>query len=66
MKAKLNRIAKDVAQPGRVEGFLRAPLASTLWLVSHHGAHAMMKGSVTLGKKCEIHTMKFAIAPLNP
>ena len=36
LRAKLNY--EDAAQPDRVEGFLRAPLAATLCLMSDHGA----------------------------
>jgi hypothetical protein len=36
---ELSWITKDAAQPDRVEGFLKAPVAATLWLMSDHGAH---------------------------
>ena len=36
--------AKDAAQPDRVEGFLRAPLATTLRLVSDHRTQLRWKG----------------------
>jgi hypothetical protein len=40
----LSWITKDATQPDRVEGFLRAPLAATLRLMSDHGAHLRRKG----------------------
>ena len=43
---KLSWIAKDAAQGDRVEGFLRAPLAATLWLMSDHGAQLRWKGQL--------------------
>jgi hypothetical protein len=41
---ELSWIAKDAAQPDRVEGLLRAPLAATLLLMSDHGALLRWKG----------------------
>jgi hypothetical protein len=41
---ELSWITKDAAQPDRVEGFLRVPLAATLWLMSDHGAQLRLKG----------------------
>jgi hypothetical protein len=43
---ELSWITKDAAQPDRVEGFLRAPLAATLWLMSNHGAQLRWKGQL--------------------
>jgi hypothetical protein len=39
-------ITKNTAQPDRVKGFLRAALASTLWLMSDHGAQLGWKGQL--------------------
>jgi hypothetical protein len=39
-------VTKDAAQPDRVEGFLRAPMAATLWLMSDHGPQLRWKGQL--------------------
>ena len=49
-------IAKDEAQRERVEGFLRALRAATLWLMSDHGARLRQE---LIPKYVEIHMSKF-------
>jgi hypothetical protein len=40
---ELSWITRDSARPDWVEGFLKAPLAATLWLMSDHGAQLRWK-----------------------
>jgi hypothetical protein len=44
LQLRIRWIAKGAAQPDLVEGFLRAPLPATLWLMSDHGAQLRWNG----------------------
>jgi hypothetical protein len=60
----LSWITKDTAQPDRVEGFLRAPLAATLWLMSDHGTQLWWKSE--LEAKISTHPVNIPYSSLKP